>query len=162
MEHQYRREIDGLRSIAVLSVVLYHFSVPGVVGGFVGVDIFFVISGFLIGSILWRKTAEDNLSLKEFYVRRIRRLLPAFFVMTAVTFSAAFLVFMPFELRELGKGIITSTTYLSNIYFFLKSGYFDIDAEYKAFLHTWSLSIEEQFYVFLPLLFLILKDHLDF
>lgn len=153
----HRREIDGLRSIAVLAVVFYHFSVPGFRGGFVGVDVFFVISGFLIGGILWRdQCADGRLSLARFYLRRIRRLAPAYFTMAAVSLVVAFFVLLPFEFREFGKGLIAATVYLSNVLFYRQAGYFDSASEEKIFLHTWSLSVEEQFYLFLPLAFLIL------
>lgn len=152
----HRLEIDGLRAIAVSAVVLYHFSVTGFAGGFVGVDIFFVISGFLIGDILYRELKNTgSLSLINFYARRLRRLAPAFVVMALVTFCAAYFVLLPFEFREFGKALIASTVYLSNVYFFMRAGYFDTAAEDKPLLHTWSLSVEEQFYIFLPLLMLV-------
>ena len=152
----HRREIDGLRSIAVLAVVFYHFAVPGFRGGFVGVDIFFVISGFLIGGILWRDQSEDGrLSLARFYLRRIRRLAPAYFTMAAISLIVAFFLLLPFEFREFGKGLIAATVYLSNVLFYRQAGYFDSASEEKIFLHTWSLSVEEQFYLFLPLVFLL-------
>ncbi len=152
----HRREIDGLRSIAVLAVVFYHFAVPGFQGGFVGVDIFFVISGFLIGGILWRDQVDDGrLSLARFYLRRIRRLAPAYFAMAAVSLVVAFFLLLPFEFREFGKGLIAATVYLSNVLFYRQAGYFDSASEEKIFLHTWSLSVEEQFYLFLPLVFLL-------
>lgn len=152
----YRREIDGLRAIAVLAVVLFHFSVPGFGGGFVGVDIFFVISGFLIGGILWRELiSTGRLSLARFYTRRLRRLAPAFVVMALVSGLAAYFILLPFEFREFGKALIASTVYLSNVLFFRQSGYFDSAADEKLLLHTWSLSVEEQFYIFLPITILI-------
>lgn len=152
----HRPEIDGLRAIAVLAVVFYHFGVPGVAGGFVGVDIFFVISGFLIGGILWReKITTGRLSLGRFYLRRIRRLAPAYVVMVAVVLSVGWAVLLPYDYRETAKGVIAATVYLSNVLFFRQSGYFDGAAEDKLLLHTWSLSVEEQFYLFLPLVFLI-------
>lgn len=153
---EYRREIDGLRAIAVLSVLAYHFAIPGFGGGFVGVDIFFVISGFLIGGNLWREKRDSGrVSLLAFYARRIRRLAPAFFVMAAAVLIAAWAILLPFEFREFGKALIASTLYLSNVLFFRQAGYFDSAAADKALLHTWSLSVEEQFYIFLPLLFLL-------
>ncbi|QHQ34285.1 acyltransferase family protein [Algicella marina] len=152
----HRKEIDGLRSIAVLAVVLYHFGVPGLSGGFVGVDVFFVISGFLIGAILLKELGETGrISLARFYSRRFRRLAPAFFAMVAVTALVAYFIVLPFELREFGKTVIASTVYLSNVYFYGQSGYFDSASEEKFLLHTWSLSVEEQFYVFLPLCLLL-------
>lgn len=154
----YRPEIDGLRAFAVLSVVLYHFSVPGTGGGFIGVDVFFVISGFLIGGILWRELeSQGTLSLWSFYARRVRRLGAAYFVMAIVTSIVAYFILLPFEFRELGKELISSTLYASNIYFYLKAGYFDTASESKVLLHTWSLSIEEQFYILLPALLMLLR-----
>ncbi|MGQ0458018.1 MAG: acyltransferase family protein [Hyphomicrobium sp.] len=154
----HRPEIDGLRAIAVLSVVFYHFSIPGFGGGFVGVDVFFAISGFLIGGLLWRElTTSGTLSLTNFFARRMRRLAPAYFVMAFVTLVVSYLILMPFDFREFGKELIASTAYLSNVHFFRESGYFDTDAESKILLHTWSLSVEEQFYIFLPLLLLFIR-----
>ena len=152
----YRRDIDGLRAIAVMSVVLYHFGLP-LKGGFVGVDIFFVISGFLIGGILWREyDSTGRIWLKNFYIRRFRRLAPAFFAMVAVTMAMGYAILLPFEYRELGKSVIAATVYLSNVLFFRQAGYFDTASEEKPLLHTWSLAVEEQFYVFLPLFILLL------
>ncbi|MEP2530313.1 acyltransferase family protein [Shimia sp.] len=153
----HRAEIDGLRAIAVLAVVLYHFGLPGLSGGFVGVDIFFVISGFLIGGILWReKTMTGRLSLGRFYLRRIRRLAPAYVAMSAAVLVVGWVILLPYDFRETAKGVIAATVYLSNVLFFRQSGYFDGAAEDKVLLHTWSLSVEEQFYLFLPLVFLLL------
>ena len=157
---KYRPEIDGLRSIAVLPVVLFHFSVPGFAGGFVGVDIFFVISGFLIGSILWAEChGTGRISLVNFYVRRFRRLAPAYFVMCLATGVAGYAILLPFEFYEFGKSLIAATVYLSNVFFYMGAGYFDSAAEEKFLLHTWSLAVEEQFYVFLPLFLLLLGGH---
>ena len=155
----YRPEIDGLRAVAVLAVVLYHFAVPALGGGFVGVDIFFVISGFLIGGILWRElSANGSISFLDFYVRRIKRLTPAFAAMAVATFVAAYFVLLPSEFREFGKTMIASAFYFANIYFYRKSGYFDTGSEEKPLLHTWSLSVEEQFYIALPILFFLLRN----
>jgi peptidoglycan/LPS O-acetylase OafA/YrhL len=154
----YRPEIDGMRAIAVLAVVLYHFSIPGLGGGMVGVDIFFVISGFLIGGILWRELKHTNrLRLGAFYIRRIRRLAPAYFAMAALTLLAGYAILLPFEFREFGKELIAATSYLANVHFWRETGYFDIGVENKPLLHTWSLSVEEQFYLFLPFFLLILR-----
>ncbi|SNS38820.1 acyltransferase family protein [Antarctobacter heliothermus] len=148
----YRGDIDGLRAVAVLAVVLYHFGLP-LQGGFVGVDIFFVISGFLIGGILWREyDATGRINLRNFYIRRFRRLAPAFFTMLLVTTALGWVILLPFEFREYGKAVIASTVYLSNLLFFRQAGYFDTASEDKPLLHTWSLAVEEQFYIFLPLL----------
>jgi peptidoglycan/LPS O-acetylase OafA/YrhL len=153
----YRPEIDGLRAIAVLSVVLYHFGLPGISGGFVGVDVFFVISGFLIGGILWDDIRETGrIRLARFYLRRIRRLAPAYFAMAGVTLVMGWLILLPFEFREFGKSLIAATVYLSNIHFHRQAGYFDGLSEEKPLLHTWSLAVEEQFYIVLPFLMLVL------
>jgi peptidoglycan/LPS O-acetylase OafA/YrhL len=154
----YRLEIDGLRAIAVTSVVLYHFGLPGLGGGFVGVDVFFVISGFLIGGILWTElTRTGHIDLKAFFLRRIRRLAPAFFAMVIATTVVAYWVLLPFEFRDYGKSLIAATAWLSNVQFFREAGYFDVASESKILLHTWSLAVEEQFYIVLPLLLLLLK-----
>ena len=153
----YRPEIDGLRSIAVLAVVLYHFGVTSLQGGFVGVDIFFVISGFLIGGLLWREAeANGKISLSRFYARRIKRLAPAYVAMVLVSLIVAYVVLLPFEFREFGKSLIAATVYLSNVNFFREAGYFDSASEDKVLLHTWSLSVEEQFYIVLPILMVLL------
>ncbi len=153
----YRPEIDGLRSIAVLAVVLYHFGVTGLQGGFVGVDVFFVISGFLIGGLLWREGQSTGaISLKRFYMRRIKRLAPAYVAMALASLIVGYLVLLPFEFREFGKSLIAATVYLSNVNFYREAGYFDTASEDKVLLHTWSLSVEEQFYIVLPILMLLL------
>lgn len=150
----YRTDIDGLRAVAVLAVVLYHFGAP-LPGGFVGVDIFFVISGFLIGGILWREYDQTGrVFLLNFYARRFRRLMPAFAVMVVVVTALAWALLLPFEFREYGKQVIAATVYLSNVLFYRDVGYFDGAAEDKPLLHTWSLAVEEQFYIFLPLFML--------
>lgn len=139
-------------------MVLYHFGVPGLSGGFVGVDVFFVISGFLIGGLLWSELRETGrIALGRFYMRRIRRLAPAFFAMAIASSVVAWLVLLPFEFREFGKSLIAATLWLSNVQFWREAGYFDVAAESKPLLHTWSLSVEEQFYVFLPLALLALR-----
>ncbi len=154
----YRPEIDGLRAVAVLSVLLYHFGVPGISGGFVGVDIFFVLSGYLIGGLLWAELdATGRIALGRFYLRRVRRLAPAFFAMALVTAFFAYLILLPFELREFGKELIAATVWLSNVLYYQSAGYFDIAAENRVLLHTWSLSVEEQFYIALPLMILLLR-----
>ncbi|MCC1491378.1 acyltransferase family protein [Cognatishimia sp. F0-27] len=153
----YRGDIDGLRAIAVLSVVLYHFGAP-LAGGFVGVDIFFVISGFLIGGILWREfDRTGRVRLGAFYLRRFKRLAPAFFAMAFVTTLVGAAILLPFEFREYGKSLIAATVWLSNVLFYRDAGYFDAASEEKPLLHTWSLAVEEQFYILLPLTILLLK-----
>lgn len=152
---KYRPEIDGLRAIAVLPVVLYHFGVPGFHGGFVGVDIFFVISGFLIGGLLWSELeTTGRVALGSFFMRRVRRLAPAYIAVGLATLIGAYFILLPFDFREFGQDLIAATVYLANVQFFRDSGYFDTAAELKPLLHTWSLAVEEQFYVVMPLLML--------
>lgn len=152
----YRAEIDGLRAFAVMSVVLYHFGFP-LQGGFVGVDIFFVISGFLIGGMLWREySARGTVHLAQFFARRSRRLAPAFFTMLAVSVGLGWLLLLPFEFEELGKGAIASAVYMSSVLFARQTGYFETSVDERVLLHTWSLSVEEQFYLFMPLLIVLL------
>lgn len=148
----YRRDIDGLRAIAVLAVVFYHFSFPGLKSGFVGVDVFFVISGFLIGGMLWSELVnKGRIRLGDFYIRRFRRLAPAFFAVTFISAVIGSIILLPYELRNLGKELISSSLWTSNILFFRDAGYFDVAADSRVLLHTWSLSVEEQFYIFFPM-----------
>jgi len=154
----YRKDIDGLRAIAILAVVAYHAGVPGVPGGFVGVDVFFVLSGYLITSLLFAEARKNKaISLRSFYARRIRRLLPALFVVVSVTSILGFFVLLPVfdQQQDLARSGIAAALYVSNFYFWLHSpGYFDQSSDLKPFLHTWSLSVEEQFYMVWPLIVL--------
>lgn len=147
----FRDDIQGLRAVAVLSVVLYHANDRLLPGGFVGVDIFFVISGFLITSILLRELKDGRFSIAGFYQRRIRRLFPALFLMLVVVLAAGFFLLPPREFAELGRTTITTVFFVSNFDFYRLSGYFDGEADDKPLLHTWSLAVEEQFYIFFPL-----------
>lgn len=149
---KYRPDIDGLRAFAVLSVVLYHAFPTVVRGGYVGVDVFFVISGFLISSILFREMTEDRFSLTAFYGRRIRRIFPALAVCLAAVLAYGFVALMPFELAQLGKHVFFGASFLSNIALWSESGYFDSAASLKPLLHLWSLGVEEQFYILWPAL----------
>ena len=149
---KYRPDIDGLRAFAVLSVVLYHAFPQVVRGGFVGVDIFFVISGFLISSILFTEMTEGRFSFTVFYGRRIRRIFPALAVCLAAVLAYGFVVLTPPELAQLGKHVFFGAGFLSNIVLWSESGYFDSAATYKPLLHLWSLGIEEQFYILWPAL----------
>ena len=156
----YRPDIDGLRTVAVLAVVLYHASIGPFSGGFVGVDVFFVISGFLIMSTLASDLAAGRFSILTFYERRIRRIFPALFAMMAVVTAVAALVVLPAQFADHGKSLIAAATSLSNVYFYMASGtagYFDNGSETRLLLHTWSLSVEEQFYVLLPVALLLLR-----
>lgn len=150
-QKNYRPDIDGLRAVAVLSVVLYHFGLDKLPGGFAGVDIFFVISGFLITSIVQREIVEDRFTLSGFYRRRVRRILPALLVVVVTSLMAGFFLLMPGDYEALGWQAVLSITGMSNVYFKLKTGYFDQAAEMLPLLHTWSLAIEEQFYLVWPI-----------
>jgi len=149
---QYRPEVDGLRAIAVVPVVMYHAGLPLLTGGYVGVDVFFVISGYLITSILLREIRGEGLSLVSFYDRRIRRLLPALFAVLVFTTAVAAMLLPPIPFRDYAQSLAATTVFGSNVLFFLESGYFDAAAETKPLLHTWSLAVEEQFYLVYPLL----------
>ncbi|MEB0106776.1 acyltransferase family protein [Pseudomonas sp. MH9.3] len=156
----YRRDIDGLRAIAVLAVVLFHFGVPGVTGGFVGVDVFFVISGFLITSIIWRERQAGRFSFVEFWARRARRILPALFVMIVATLVAGWFLLAPKDYEELGRAAHYQVIFTSNLLFARQHGYFEAASDIKPLLHTWSLAVEEQFYILFPLLLTLLSSRL--
>ena len=152
---KYRADIDGLRALAVVPVLLYHAGVPGFPGGFVGVDIFFVISGYLICGMIDGDLREGSFSLSNFYKRRMLRILPALFVMFLVTSALAYLYCLPVELEDYSKSLASAVGSVSNVYFAATAGYFDAPAETKPLLHTWSLGVEEQFYLVVPLLMLL-------
>lgn len=155
---RYRADIDGLRAVAVLPVILFHAGLSVFSGGFVGVDVFFVISGFLITSILYQDIQNNNFSLVTFWERRIRRIIPALFVVVISCLIAGWFLLLPKDYELLAQQAFAQTIFSSNILFFLQSGYFDTANETKPLLHTWSLAVEEQFYFFFPLtLFLIWK-----
>ena len=158
---KYYRHIDGLRALAVLSVVLFHLDVSWFKSGFLGVDIFFVISGFLITSIIIRDLENKNFSIKNFYLRRMRRILPALIVVLIFSTVFAWLILLPEDLKNYSKSLVSALGSFSNLYFFksLNFGYFSTDATVIPLLHTWSLGIEEQFYIFWPL-FLIFAFNL--
>lgn len=151
----YRADIDGLRAVAILGVLVFHIDPSLLGGGFVGVDVFFVISGFLIASIIHRDVAAGRFSLVEFYEKRIRRIVPALFVMMLVACLCALRVLLPHELIDFGQSVRYAVFSLSNLYFLDASqGYFDAEVSRMPLLHTWSLAVEEQFYVVFPLLVL--------
>ncbi|EDM31870.1 putative putative membrane-located cell surface saccharide saccharide acetylase [Roseovarius sp. TM1035] len=152
---KYRPEIDGLRAIAILPVVFYHAGVTWFPGGFVGVDVFFVISGYLITSIILSERAAGNFTLTGFYGRRIRRIFPALFVMMAVSYPIAWALLDPSAMAEFSGSIAASTVFFANVYFLEVSGYFATAAEFKPLLHNWSLSVEEQFYLIFPMAVLL-------
>lgn len=148
----YRREIDGLRAVAVLPVILFHGGIAGFGGGFVGVDIFFVLSGYLITSLLIEDLRLGRFSIVRFYERRARRILPALFLIMAVSGLFAWAWMLPTDLRSFSQSLVATVLFASNIYFYLKTGYFDAETDPRPLLHTWSLAVEEQFYLFFPLL----------
>lgn len=154
---RFRKDINGLRAIAVLLVVLYHFSIPGFQGGFVGVDIFFVISGFLMTQIIFARTDEKRFSLLEFYLARARRIVPALLVLVATLVLAGWFLLPPPEYKVLGRHSVGALTFLSNFLFYREAGYFDQTAHEKWLLHTWSLSVEWQFYLIYPVLVVALS-----
>jgi len=152
MHPKYRPDIDGLRAIAVGSVLAYHAFPSLLPGGFIGVDIFFVISGFLITTILLQSLAAGDFSYRDFYARRIRRIFPALVLVLLATLAFGWYVLLPGEFSQLGKQTTGGAAFFANLVFLGEAGYFDATAETKPLLHLWSLGIEEQFYIFWPLL----------
>jgi peptidoglycan/LPS O-acetylase OafA/YrhL len=153
----YRPEIDGLRALAVLPVMFFHAGFEMFAGGFVGVDVFFVISGYLITSIIRREMAAGAFSILGFYERRVRRILPALFLVTAACIPFAWAWMLPGEFKDFAQSVVAVNLFASNFLFWKESGYFALTAELKPLLHTWSLAVEEQFYVTFPLLLLLLR-----
>jgi peptidoglycan/LPS O-acetylase OafA/YrhL len=152
---KYRAEIDGLRALAVLPVILFHAGFEWFSGGFVGVDVFFVISGYLITTIIISEMAEGKFSIVNFYERRARRILPALFFVMAACLPFAWFWLVPSDLEEFGRSLIAVSTFSSNFLFWSEAGYFGGPAELKPLLHTWSLAVEEQYYILFPI-FIIL------
>lgn len=153
---KYRPEIDGLRAFAVLPVILYHANIPGFSGGFIGVDVFFVISGFLISALLLNDLSSNNFSIRRFYARRARRILPALFTVLLATIPVTTYVLLPAQLQDYSGSLIAVTGFVSNIFFWSRSGYFAPESSEMPLLHTWSLSVEEQFYILFPVVLLLL------
>jgi peptidoglycan/LPS O-acetylase OafA/YrhL len=148
----YRPDIDGLRAIAVLSVIGFHAGVPGFGGGFVGVDVFFVISGFLISSILFKSLQAGHFSFRDFYARRIRRIFPALIAVLIAVLAYGFFILLPSELKRLAEHVAASAGFSLNILLTTQTGYFEIASEARPLLHLWSLSVEEQYYLLWPAL----------
>lgn len=147
----YRREIDGLRALAVLPVILFHAGFETFSGGYIGVDVFFVISGYLITTIILTELGQDKFSIVNFYERRARRILPALFLVIIACIPFAWFLLLPNDMKDFSKSLIAVSTFTSNILFWRESGYFGAAAELKPLLHTWSLAVEEQYYLLFPL-----------
>lgn len=152
----YRPELDGLRAVAVLGVILFHLGVSGLSGGFVGVDVFFTLSGYLITGLILSGLETGTFAMGKFYVRRVRRLFPAALTVTALTGYAALHVVPETAIESLGKSVSASALSFSNFFFWSESGYFDESTDFKPLLHMWSLGVEEQFYVVWPTVLLLL------
>ena len=148
----YRPDIDGLRAFAILAVVIYHAFPTLLPGGFVGVDVFFVISGYLISSIIFKNLETGTFSFHDFYSRRVRRIFPALLLMLTATFVLGWIILLASEFQQLNKHIITGLGFVQNIVLFQESGYFDVSSELKPLTHLWSLGVEEQFYLVFPVI----------
>lgn len=155
---KYRPEVDGLRAVAILPVLFFHADLLSIHGGFLGVDVFFVISGYLITSILLGEIRDGSFSIIKFYERRARRIMPALSLVLLFSTLSALILLPPQPMKEFSQSLVSVMAFASNIYFYLTSGYFSPNAEDLLLLHTWSLAIEEQFYIFFPLLLLLLKS----
>ena len=158
----YRAEIDGLRALAVLSVIFYHYDLHYFRGGFLGVDIFFVISGYLISNLILFELNSDNFSILSFFERRIRRIIPALYFVILITIPISWFFLSSGLLWDFWQSVIASTLFLSNFLFTLETNYFDISTKYKPLIHTWSLSIEEQFYIFFPIILIFFHKKINF
>ena len=157
---RYRADVDGLRAVAIVPVLFFHASFPGFGGGFVGVDIFFVISGFLITGLILPEVVQGTFSVRNFYERRIRRIFPALFTVLALSSVAAVLLLLPIDLKSFARSLVATTYFASNFFFDSEAGYFDTDAHSKPLLHTWSLAVEEQYYILFPLCLLAVQRYL--
>ncbi|MEO6680091.1 MAG: acyltransferase family protein [Pseudomonas sp.] len=155
-----RRDIDGLRALAVIPVVLFHFGFSTFSGGFVGVDVFFVISGFLITSILFREISAQRFSFVDFWARRARRIIPALSVVLVAALALGWLLLTAKDFSELGRTVRYQALFVSNILFMREDGYFEPASDLKPLLHMWSLAVEEQYYIFFPLLMALLMRHI--
>jgi peptidoglycan/LPS O-acetylase OafA/YrhL len=156
MKLKYQKEIDGLRALAVLSIILFHFFKNLMPNGYLGVDIFFIISGYLITSqFISLKNYKTKKMLITFYSRRIKRLFPAFFIFLTITTLVLVNIFLNSDIEKFSKSLLAAKTFWANIYFWRDGGYFGGNDQLKPLLHIWSLSVEEQFYLFFPTFILI-------
>lgn len=155
---RYRPDIDGLRALAILPVLFFHYRVWPFGGGFVGVDIFFVISGYLITQLIVAEQNEGRFSIARFYERRIRRIFPALFAMLLVATIAAVLILFPADLVRYAKSLLATAGFAANFQFWSEAGYFDVNAAEKPLLHLWSIAVEEQFYLFFPAILLAFRS----
>jgi len=153
----FRKDINGLRAIAVVAVILFHFNAAWLPGGFAGVDVFFVISGYLMTSIIYRGLANNSLSIPKFYLARGRRIVPALLLPCTILLIFGWFYFLPQEFLELGKHVAASLAFVSNVTYWTESGYFAAGAHQKWLLHTWSLSVEWQFYMLYPVVLYLLS-----
>ena len=153
---KYRGEIDGLRTLAVVPVILFHAGITPFEGGFIGVDVFFVISGYLISTIIFNELDAGKFSILKFYERRARRILPALFFVMLASVPFAWFWLMPRDLKDFADSLVAVTFFVSNFLFWLEAGYFETTAELKPLLHTWSLAVEEQYYIIFPVLMILL------
>jgi peptidoglycan/LPS O-acetylase OafA/YrhL len=153
---KYRSEIDGLRAVAVLPVIFFHAGIGFLSGGYVGVDVFFVISGFLITTIILSEIEQGSFSLANFYERRARRILPALFLVMLVSLPFAWIWLLPSDMKDFSKSLMAVPTFSSNVLFWKESGYWGASNALKPMLHTWSLAVEEQYYIFFPLFLMIM------
>ena len=153
---KYRAEIDGLRALAVIPVILFHADIELFSGGYVGVDVFFAISGYLITSIILEDIQKKNFSISNFYERRARRILPALYFVMFACIPFAWLWIYPSQMIDFSNSLIAVTLFVSNILFWKETGYFAAAAEEKPLLHTWSLAVEEQYYLIFPIFLLLI------
>ncbi|WP_288389359.1 acyltransferase family protein [uncultured Alteromonas sp.] len=157
----FRKDINGLRAVAVVAVVLFHFNASWMPGGFAGVDVFFVISGFLMTGIIFKGLENNKFSLPQFYIARANRIIPALALLCIVLLLCGWFVLLPYEYEKLAKHVTGSIGFISNILYWKESGYFDVSSHEKWLLHTWSLSVEWQFYIIYPALLLILRKFIS-
>ncbi len=158
---KFRKDINGLRAFAVIAVVLFHFNAAWMPGGFAGVDVFFVISGFLMTGIIFRGIEQENFSILKFYVARANRIIPALALLCLVLLVFGWFYLIPLEYRELGKHAASSISFLSNFTYWTETGYFDAASHKKWLLHTWSLSVEWQFYIIYPLILVAMRKFIS-